>query len=118
MQKLPFETVYLSDLLEAQFIAYCKAELIKVMQQIIVYDNSFKDLTAKEKIFLKDVSNPNYWASLNPSNRNKKKVKYDELVKNNSRRFLKDELIKIVKEKGDVLTNLYTNTKATILPLV
>jgi len=118
MQKLPFEKVYLNDLLKNPMIKYCKAELIKVMQQIIIYDNDLKPLSKKDAIFLKDVSNPNYWANLNPSNRNKKKVKYLKLLESNTKSNLRNELIRLVKQKGDNLTNISATKKATYLPLV
>jgi hypothetical protein len=118
MQKLPFEQVFLSDLLTAPLINYCRSELIEVMESIIIYDNSLQGLSVKEKIFLKDIANPNYWANLNPSNRHKKKVKYDELVKSNSKSNLKNVLIRLVKEKSDVLTNYKECKQAMFLPLV
>ena len=51
MQKLPYEKVYLSDLLKTSMIKYCKAELINVMQQIIIYDSSIVNPTKREKVF-------------------------------------------------------------------
>jgi hypothetical protein len=118
MQKLSFEKVYLSDLLKLSFTEHCKNELINVLQQIIIYDDSLKGISKKDKEFLKDVSNPNYWAGLNSSNYYKKKSKYDDLVKNHSLNNMKIELINLVKEKGDVLTNFEPSKKATYLPLV
>lgn len=106
MQKIHKKTLYLYDLQKKETLNYYKAFLNKLLKKdIIVFDNSLTNLTAKEKIFIKEASNPNYWLTLNKNQRDKKKHKYNKLVLKKSKSNIKNKLIDLVKEKGDFLTN-------------
>lgn len=118
IQKLPFEHLYLNDLLKPKVFNYCKNELINTMSNIIIYDNSLKNLSKNEISFVQDIKNPIYWSNLNKSNRYKKKEKYLRLVNEKSNNYLHNNLIKLVAEKGDFLTDFSNLEKATFLPLV
>jgi hypothetical protein len=104
MQRITVVPMRLKDITEFDNFKYFKSELVRVVEDIIVLDDSLQGLSKKQMQFLIEVSNPNYWMSLSKGNRYKKKNKYKRLVEAHSKQKLQQELIRLVEGKGDFLT--------------
>lgn len=106
MQYLGKEKMYLSELLDKTTFIDFEKRLIKLISEIVVYDNSLNGLSKKEKEFSKDVANPNYWYNLERNKRYYNKKKYNNLVKAKSVNNLHRNLIDLIVKKCDILTNI------------
>lgn len=114
MQKISKLPLYLSDLLSPTLIAKLRQELIQVVKDIIVMDNSLVGLTDKGEIFLLQVANPNYWNDLTRAQRSRAKNKYSKLVTDKSLKHFQEKLIQTVVKKCNVITSSIKGNNVTL----
>ncbi|MCT4664944.1 MAG: hypothetical protein N4A45_06890 [Flavobacteriales bacterium] len=104
MQKIGTKDLRIKDLYsEDLVITKMKIDLVNVMERMIVFDEKIKAKTINEELFLSQVSNPNYWAGLNPKSFFKQKQKYMRIVESRNA-VLHSSLITLVKDKCNDLS--------------
>lgn len=106
IQWLTDDYIFLEDFERKEFMLELKEKLLSIMRDIIVYDDDIKPSTINEKLFLSNVSNPNYWKNIkSKQKRYKDKQRYKKMVSEKSISKIHESILLDIESNCNYLIN-------------